>query len=79
MTYEEAKEIIKTAIAEVEWSYPLVYDVAFEKAIVAIEKQIPKKVIGPSHNCCPVCYSTITKKGFYCPMCGQKLDWSDLK
>ena len=42
----KAEEVIKTiqaAIAEVEWEYPLDYSVAFEMAIEALEKQIPKK------------------------------------
>lgn len=37
MTNKEAIEIIKTAIAEVEWTYPMDYAVAFEKAIEALE------------------------------------------
>lgn len=37
MTNKEAIEIIKTAIAEVEWTYPMDYAVAFEKAIKALE------------------------------------------
>ena len=45
MKPEEAIEIIKVAIAEVEWDYPIDYTVAFEEAIKALEKQIPKKPI----------------------------------
>ena len=37
MTNKEAIEIIKTAIAEVEWNYPMDYAVAFEKAIEALK------------------------------------------
>ena len=43
MTVLEAIETIKIAIAEVEWNYPMGYAVAFETAISALEKQIPKK------------------------------------
>ena len=43
MTPQEAIEIIKIAIAEVEWNYPMNYAIAFEMAIEALEKQIPKK------------------------------------
>ena len=43
MTAEEAIKTIQVAIAEVEWEYPLDYSVAFETAIEALEKQIPKK------------------------------------
>ena len=45
MTNKEAIETIKIAIAEVEWNYPMDYAIAFETAISALEKQIPKKVI----------------------------------
>ena len=38
MKPEEAIEIIKVAIAEVEWEYPMDYTVAFEEAIEALEK-----------------------------------------
>ena len=37
MTYQEAIEIIKIAIAEVEWYYPMEYSIAFETAIEALE------------------------------------------
>ena len=43
MTPNEAIETIKIAIADVEWNYPLDYSIAFETAIEALEKQIPKK------------------------------------
>lgn len=39
MTKDEAIETIKTAIAEVEWEYPLDYATAFDMAIEALEKQ----------------------------------------
>lgn len=37
MTAEEAIETIKTAMAEVEWEYPMDYTVAFDRAIKALE------------------------------------------
>lgn len=43
MTNEEAIKTIEIAIAEVEWNYPMDYAIAFENAISAHEKQIPKK------------------------------------
>ena len=43
MTNEEAIKTIEVAIAEVEWNYPMDYAIAFENAISALEKQIPKK------------------------------------
>lgn len=80
MTYEEARKIIETAIAEVEWNYPLDYDVAFETAKEALDKQIPKK---PQEDNvffrCPTCSTLFTPAEDYCNKCGQKIDWSDLK
>lgn len=54
------------------------------QAILALEKQIPKKVnislkgtTGWNTKChCPNCRSFISK-GKYCSECGQALDWSD--
>ena len=42
MTPEEAIGIVRCAIGEVEWNYPMDYSVAFEVAIEALEKQIAK-------------------------------------
>lgn len=39
MTNQEAIETIKTAMAEVEWWYPIGYAAAFYMAIKALEKQ----------------------------------------
>lgn len=38
MTNQEAIDIIKTAIAQVEWDYPMNYATAFERAVNALEK-----------------------------------------
>ena len=80
MTAEEAIKTIQIAIAEVEWEYPLEYSIAFETAIVALEKQIPKKV---TKSVCPSCNRIFLfrhgekRKGDYCDNCGQALDWSE--
>lgn len=42
MTYEEAKDILRVAAAEVEWNCPLDYTEAFQKAEEALDKQIPQ-------------------------------------
>lgn len=39
MTNQEAIDIIKTAIAEVEWDYPMDYAAAFDMAIEALKEQ----------------------------------------
>ena len=78
MTAEEAIKTIQVAIAEVEWEYPLDYSVAFETAIEALEKQIPKKLKDDGWLYCPICGRDVLMDRFnYCPDCGQALDWSD--
>ena len=83
MTSEEAIGIVRCAIGEVEWNYPMDYSVAFEVAIEALEKQIPKK---PHKNyrrlnvkwCECGCYlGELKNEQNYCKKCGQALDWSD--
>ena len=91
MTAKEAIKMIQVAIAEVEWEYPLDYSVAFETAIEALEKQIPKKPIDAGYYyMCPCCrcdlgvsdddifiYELPMPK--YCSNCGCVLDWSEVK
>ncbi len=92
MTNEEAINTIKTAIAEVEWYYPMDYAIAFEIAISALEKQIPKKPIDictpvVTWGRCPICKGELNKLGgrpnrvfksdAFCHDCGQAIDWSD--
>ena len=55
---------------------------AFEVAIKALEKQIPKKpkerdCIGFNTLVCPVCKEALYLYEPYCDNCGQKIDWSD--
>ena len=71
MTPEEAIKTIQVAIAEVEWEYPMNYSVAFETAIEALEKQIPKK---------PYFGEALGYKGFngyLCPICRNWLLYPD--
>ena len=91
MTAKEAIKTIQVAIGEVEWEYPLDYSVAFETAIEALEKQIPKKPINEEcYYICPCCrddlgvsdddifiYELSMPK--YCSNCGCVLDWSEVK
>ena len=91
MTAEEVIKTIQVAIAEVEWEYPLDYSIAFETAIEALEKQIPKKPINEEcYYICPCCrddlgvsdddifiYELSMPK--YCSNCGCKLDWTEVK
>lgn len=76
MTHEEAIKTIQVAIAEVEWEYPMNYSVAFETAIEALEKQIPKKPVEVRNEIvCPTC-KTLVGSSPYCRYCGQALDHS---
>lgn len=92
MTIKEAIETINIAMAEVEWDYPMDYQVAFEMAIDALEKHIPKKptntkiatlnkspeaISWESIHCCPRCESNLVPQYKYCPQCGLEIDWSD--
>lgn len=71
MNYEEAIKTIEIAIAEVEWDYPMDYAVAFEMAISALEKQMPKKPKRINKNSvfdgnwkmtCPCCGITLVER-----------------
>lgn len=65
MTNEEAIKTIELAIAEVEWNYPMDYAIAFETAISALEKQIPKK---------PLHWDDCEQFYIECPCCGKRYD-----
>lgn len=60
MTSKEAIQTIEAVKAEFECNYPLNYAAAFEVAIKALEKQIPKKPRAtedyPHRLYCPNCY-----------------------
>ena len=82
MTNREAIEVIKLAQAQVEWEYPMEYAAAFDMAISALEKQIPKKVrVTTSTKRCSVCGRQLSGIGNihpernYCQRCGQKICW----
>ena len=95
MTNEEVIKTIKIAIAEVEWNYPMDYAIAFETAISAIKKQMPKKPTGIYDENgsekgkglyeealiggCPVCQQEVQLGMKYCMNCGQALEWSDIE
>lgn len=46
-------------------------------AIAALKKQIPKKLDLSSADECPCCGFVVSREliYYYCPKCGQKLDW----
>ena len=83
MAPQEAIMIIKIAISEVKWNFSMNYAVAFETAIEALEKQIPKSPLditmeyNGDYGKCPCCGTPVSD--FYekrmCRNCGQRLDW----
>jgi len=87
MTNQEAIEIIKTAIAQVEWDYPMDYAAAFDMAIEALETQdVPEENVGKwttertqEHDgewyCSECGYEPIVMSDDmkYCPGCGRKM------
>lgn len=83
MTYKNA--IIVLSMIE---AHELIEELAKEKAIEALEKQIPKKVVEAKNiYICPNCGANVeTDCGDdmldyrlnFCDNCGQKLDWSEL-
>lgn len=52
---------------------------AFEMAVKALEKQIPKKVANPirkgAYSDCPICGIELEMPWCYCYKCGQKVYW----
>lgn len=73
MTVQEA---IGQLRCNVEGDYINLDDLeAFELAILALGKQIPKKVtFHKSHYRCPSCNDIVVGGGF-CKYCGQAIDW----
>lgn len=85
MTPEEAIKTIEIAKAEVEWEYPMGYAIAFETAIKALEKQIPKTPLESDRKIrycevfkCPKCgFEFSGRVSKYCYRCGQKLKYEE--
>lgn len=90
MTPEEAIETIRTAQAEVGWVCPMDYATAFDIAIEALEKQIPKEPEYKEEDrflenhfawftYCPQCGCEIVAGDMHCIQCGQAIDWTEDK
>ena len=81
MTYEQTREQFLLA-----WNSNAYLNMCesddMHNAIVALEKQITKKV---TKSVCPSCNRIFLfrhgekRKGDYCDNCGQALDWSEMK
>ena len=80
MTYEEAIKNINAlnAVCGQKGLYDAEFESALALAILALEKQIPKKLKDDGWLYCPICGRDVLMDKFnYCPDCGQALDWSD--
>ena len=80
MTPEEAIRVIEVAKAECEWNAPLDYQTAFDVALKALKKQIPRKPQeGNVHivYLCPNCGS-LDYTLPYCKYCGQHLSFKEV-
>lgn len=76
MTYEQTREQFLLA-----WNSNAYLNMResddMHNAIVALEKQIPKKPVEVRNEIvCPTC-KTLVGSSPYCRYCGQALDWSD--
>lgn len=82
MTNEEAREVLLNLMTN-ETLVTEVYE-AFYTAVVALEKQIPKKASEKELQTetwyhvwyqCPICSEDLSSNQ-YCDNCGQAIDWS---
>lgn len=85
MTYEEAIRHFKSLQKRYTTEHNGKMCEKVATAIEALEKQIPKKLIGTEEftgGCCPNCQKYIDNvfrfDDFkFCQFCGQAIDWSD--
>lgn len=82
MTIDEALEIMNILINPHEADFTFEEEKeAYEIAIDALERQIPRKPIEPDalFYKCPICKNCVRDYNRYCTVCGYKLDWSEDK
>ena len=77
MKPQEAIGIMKIAIAEVEWEYPMDYAAAFETAIEALEKQEPKRTTYIHLNTRYTHWGRVRHDQFRCCNCGLTKEFVD--
>ena len=77
MKPQEAIRIMKIAIAEVEWNYPMDYAAAFETAIEALEKQVPKRTTYIHLNTRYTHWGRVRHDQFRCCNCGLTKEFVD--
>ena len=77
MKPQETIGIMKIAISEVEWNYPMDYAVAFETAIEALEKQEPKRTTYIHLNTRYTHWGRVRHDQFRCCNCGLTKEFVD--
>ena len=79
MTYEEAIENLKYLISDdcTDTQHDFVKEIKI--AIEALEKQIPKKPYWETYDGwhCKSCGLNVFSDEYFCPVCGQEIDWGD--
>lgn len=85
MTYQEAIKRLKVCGNEcLDCLSCKEHDDAAEIAIIAMEKQIPKKPYKDNENgvyeneYCPACHRSLFPNDHHC-ICGQAIDWSEIE
>lgn len=81
MDWKEALEGLRELIDPLCTDDQFDYEKEIEKAIQAVEKQIPKKPLPldefHAFFGCPSCKRIVGTVQDYCEHCGQRIDWSD--
>ena len=75
MTNEEAIKIL-TELKPIPVDGFKIIAKAYDLAIEALEKQIPKKPYWEYGGChCKSCGLDVLSDEYFCPLCGQEIDW----
>lgn len=78
MTNEKALEFLKSA-RETRKDCAIAVEV-YDIVIEAVEKQIPKRIwISDGSANCPECGNNVKSYEDFCDLCGQKLDWGEVR
>ena len=77
MTNEEARKMLKEIKPIPIDGFKIIAD-AYDMAIDALEKQIPKKPYWEYGGChCKSCGLDVLSDEYFCPLCGQAIDWEE--
>ena len=78
MTYEEAIKHFKSLQKRYAKEHNGRMCEKVNLALEALEKQVPKKPYWEYGGChCKSCGLDVLSDEYFCPLCGQAIDWSD--